>query len=719
MRVRIPIPIPMPFKRGAAAAPKGLTRASPLAAARAFAQRSLGDLQTLVGIGLLFAVPILLLSSFLLREQNAAIAHAERERHGQAYAAAVSRLVSAVPLHRDLTSRLLAGDASVQAALGRAAAEVGVGIREVDALTALYGREFQLTSMWTQLRAQWTLLESEYNTLAPVQNYEAHTRLMAGVNNLLALIAERSGLLLDPDKGGYFLIVPEVLGLPSAISHLSGLRLQGYSVGRDGSQVERELATRTAAEARGALQQVALHLDAAFTADADLREVLEEKAGQALSDAQRLLDQADNTFPAGRAAGPDPGAWFQATSAAIDRLDALRGSISQRAGALLQQRAETLTRGRTASQGISAVFALLALLGMLVLGRNMLRRIKEREHEAELLAQHNRRNQDAILRLMDEMALIADGDLTAQAGVTEDITGAIADSVNVTVAELRKVVGNINEASEQVAGATDDAQKIAARLLAAAQRQAQDIGEADGTVEQMTRSITEVSETAAESANFAESSISTTARGTQAVQESISGMNEIRVQIQDTAKRIKRLGESTQEIGEIVDLISDITEQTNVLALNAAIQAASAGEAGRGFTVVAEEVQRLAERSGEATKQIAALVKTIQADTQEAVAAMERSTQGVVEGARLTDAAGQSLQEIEEITRSLAELMRSIASSTHDQVAVAEQVRRIMREVLGLTTETTDGTQRTAASVGQVAALAQDLKASVRRFKVA
>jgi methyl-accepting chemotaxis protein len=714
MRVRIPIP----FKRRTAAAPGGVAKANPLAAARAFAQRSLGDLQTLVGIGLLFAVPILLLSIFLLRNQNDAIEHAERERRGQAYAVAVSRLVSAVPLHRDLTSRLLAGDASVQAALGRAAAEVGVRIREVDALTALYGRELQLTSLWTQLRAQWTLLEAEYNTLAPVQNYEAHTRLMAGVNNFLVLIAERSGLLLDADERSYFLIVSEVLGLPSAISHISGLRLQGYGAGRDASQVEREIATRTAADARSALQQVALHLDAAFAADADGREALEEKAGQALSDAQRLLDQADSAFP-GRAAGTDPGAWFQATSEVIERLDVLQGSISHRAGALLQQRAETLTRGRTASQGISAVFALLALLGMLVLGRNMLRRIKERQHEAELLAQHNQRNQDAILRLMDEMALIADGDLTAQARVTEDITGAIADSVNVTVGELRKVVENINEASEEVAGATDEAQKIAVRLLAAAQRQAQDIGEADGTVEQMTRSITEVSETAAESANFAEGSIATTERGTQAVQESISGMKEIRVQIQDTAKRIKRLGESTQEIGEIVDLISDITEQTNVLALNAAIQAASAGEAGRGFTVVAEEVQRLAERSGEATKQIAALVKAIQADTQEAVAAMERSTQGVVEGARLTDAAGQSLQEIEEITRSLAELMRSIASSTHDQVAVAEQIRGIMREVLGLTTETTDGTQRTASSVGQLAALAQDLKGSVRRFKVA
>ena len=715
MRVRIP----KPFGRLRPAVPKGVTRPGPLTAARAFAQRSLGDLQTLVGIGLLFAVPIVLLSFFLLRQQSQGIELAEREQRGKAYANAVYRLVTAVPLHRDLTGRLLAGDASVQAALGRAAAEVQVGIREVDALTALYGRELSLTSLWAQLRAQWTLLESEYNTLSTVQNYEAHTRLMAGVNNFLGLVAERSGLLLDPQPQTYFLIVPDTLALPAAISHISGLRLQAHGFGRVTGQVEREMVIRTVADARNALEQVAVNLDAAFAADADNRELLEERTGQILTDAQRLLDRADSVFLSGRATGVEPDAWFQATTQVIEQLDGLQGIISRRAGALLGDRVESLTRGRTASQGISAVFALLALLGMLVLGRNMLRRIKERQHEAELLAQQNQRNQDAILRLMDEMALIAHGDLTAQARVTEDITGSIADSVNVTVGELRKVVESINGASEQVTSATDEAQKIAARLLAAAQRQAQDIGEADSSVEKMTRSITEVSETAAESAEFARSSIATTERGTQAVKESISGMHEIRMQIQDTAKRIKRLGESTQEIGEIVDLISDITEQTNVLALNAAIQAASAGEAGRGFTVVAEEVQRLAERSGEATKQIAALVKTIQADTQEAVAAMERSTHGVVEGARLTDAAGQSLQEIEEITRSLAELMQSIASSTHDQVAVAEQVRSIMREVLGLTGETTDGTRRTASSVGQLAQLAQELKGSVTRFKVA
>ena len=231
--------------------------------------------------------------------------------------------------------------------------------------------------------------------------------------------------------------------------------------------------------------------------------------------------------------------------------------------------------------------------------------------------------------------------------------------------------------------ATERAQEIAGRLNEAASRQVKDIEQAVGSVQLMTRSIGEVSTSADQSAKVARQSLDTTERGAQAVQASVASMGQIRDQIQETSKRIKRLGESSQEIGEIVDLISDISEQTNVLALNAAIQAATAGEAGRGFTVVAEEVQRLAERSAEATKQIGALVKTIQGDTQEAVSAMESSTQGVVEGTKLSDAAGQALKEIEQVTGTLSELIQSIAVSTQMQVDIADEVRKLMHEVLG------------------------------------
>ncbi len=332
--------------------------------------------------------------------------------------------------------------------------------------------------------------------------------------------------------------------------------------------------------------------------------------------------------------------------------------------------------------------------------------------------QENKRNQEAILRLLNEMGNLADGDLTVQASVTEDVTGAIADSINFTIEELRTLVKGINNATDQVAKATTDAQSISNRLFEASQRQNREIQQASASVLQMAQSINEVSQSAAQSARVAQQSLAAAEKGGQAVQNQIAGMNEIRTQIQDTAKRIKRLGESSLEIGEIVELISDITEQTNVLALNAAIQAASAGEAGRGFTVVAEEVQRLAERSGEATKQIDAIVKTIQADTQDAVAAMEKSTVGVVEGTKLSDAAGQALDEIRRVSRELAELIGGISAQTQRQSASVSEVTRGMQGILKITEETTEGTKQTNVSIGQLTKLAAELRSSVAGFKV-
>jgi len=385
--------------------------------------------------------------------------------------------------------------------------------------------------------------------------------------------------------------------------------------------------------------------------------------------------------------------------------------------------------GRAISVAAAIVFGLLALATVAALMQVLLRGSRRRAQEAEaqrLEAQRleqaakraNEQNQAAILRLMNELQEVADGNLTVQATVTEDITGAIADSVNYTVEELRGLVGRINETAEQVNSASTEARDIATRLMTSSESQARDIKDTGTNVLQMTAKIGDVSRAAGESARVAKVSLDAAERGQRAVYNQIAGMNEIREQIQETAKRIKRLGESSQEIGEIVELISDITEQTNVLALNAAIQAASAGEAGRGFSVVAEEVQRLADRSAEAAKQIAALVKTIQTDTQDAVAAMEKSTQGVVEGTRLSDAAGTALADIGRVSRQLAELIERIAGSTQEQASSADGVAHAIERILSVNEQTTEGTRRAAQSIGQLATLARELKDSVARFRV-
>jgi len=371
--------------------------------------------------------------------------------------------------------------------------------------------------------------------------------------------------------------------------------------------------------------------------------------------------------------------------------------------------------GRVVGPWLAGLFGILGIFAAVLFAWSVVNEARRRAVQSE---DENKRNQEAILRLLNEMGDLAEGDLTVKASVTEDITGAIADSINYTIDELRLLVSEINKATDQVTNATQQAQSISAQLLDAAQRQSKEIEETSNSVLQMADSINEVSANASESARVAQLSLEAAEKGQEAVQNQITGMNEIREQIQETAKRIKRLGESSQEISEIVELISDITEQTNILALNAAIQAASAGEAGRGFTVVAEEVQRLAERSGEATKQIGAIVKTIQTDTHDAVAAMEKSTQGVVEGAKLSDAAGQALSEIGRVSRDLAGLIQTISQSTQTQAEMAKTVAKNMQDIQNITTQTTEGTKQTAVSVGQLASLAADLKGSVAGFKL-
>jgi len=332
--------------------------------------------------------------------------------------------------------------------------------------------------------------------------------------------------------------------------------------------------------------------------------------------------------------------------------------------------------------------------------------------------QQNERNQRAILRLLDEMTNLADGDLSTHTTVTEDITGAIADSVNYSIDALRDLVGTINNTANQVRSAVRKTQNMTGELAEASEAQASKITAASRSVTEISKSMSDVSERAADSAEVARKSVSIAHKGSETVRQTIDGMETIREQIQETSKRIKRLGESSQEIGDIVNLITEISDQTNILALNAAIQASMAGEAGRGFAVVADEVQRLAERTGDATKQIEALVKTIQADTNEATVSMEQSTANVVKGAKLTENAGGALDRIEQVSMNLAQRILEISDATRDQAQDSVKIAEIMDVIQEITAKTSEGSNRASSSIGELSVMVKGMQTSVAGFKL-
>ena len=683
-------------------------------------KRRLGDLQVLVLIGVAFFIPIVLLTVDLALEENKQIAFAQDEQHGTELAARLRDVMQLLLSHRGAVDRMLEGDAGAKAEQKEILLKLNQAFDVADEVEQRRGIEFGSIDEWQAIFKDWQQLQTELDKLNDAQSHAKHTVILEKLLQQLELVAEESKLLLDPHLDINNIAQVMTFSLPGLTLNISELRYYGNNIINEGHITTAGRINLAAAEGQ-ALDQLAdlkRSLQAAFKVNPALQQAEGELLKTVIEDTHEFLEVLEAEFEQKDVITVSADLWFNSATNVINDLYQLGDELAPHRRALLDERLKELKQNQLQTLATTTFFSVLAVLGLIILGRHLLSSIREREERARQDAETNRRNQDAILRLMEEMDVLANGDLSVKPAVTEDITGAIADSLGVTIDQLRKVVAGINTAAENVAQNSNTARDRSQLLLEAAKKQREKINATAGSITEVAKAIGTVSDNAANTVAVAQQSLAAATQGSKAVSDSIEGMHQIRDQIQDTSKRIKRLGESSQEIGEIVDLISEITEQTNILALNAAIQAASAGEAGRGFSVVAEEVQQLAERSGEATKKIGMLVKTIQSDTQDAVAAMEKSTEGVVHGTQLSDAAGQALTTIENESRSVSELIESISSTAFIQSEISKEVADEMGHILGITEETSTGTEETTHIVVQLANVAEELKGSVAGFKL-
>lgn len=657
--------------------------------------------------GMLFVLPVCALIYFVSTDLNARIEGTEKERIGIEYLVPLLDLERSLQAYRAWTS--VPGRSATRGPDPGFTIPIDEALQAVSAADKRLGGMLGVDQLWRQTEADWRRIMSGLVGMDSAERQVATGALLKRIAVLTRDVADRSHLTIDPDPDIYYLQEILTRNIPAAVRGITEARSSGLMSMLAELQESSERATAVDASFRPTVRSTAKAAHASLIDLATLAPTDPPVAGSAAvlpADAVAL-----------NRAGVDSGARSDAIVGALDSLLALARASAAALNESLAARMTDLRATLWARLALAAGFCFLAILALGALCRAQRLAAAERDGEAQRVVFENKRSQQAILLLMNELGEVAGGNLAARATVSAEITGAIADSINVTIEALRDLVQGIDKASAQVKASTERGRAIANVLAVSTTDQSEQIKQTAASVQTMAQSIAEVSENASRCADVAMLSLNAANGGAEAVHSTIANMDEIRAQIGETAKRIKRLGESSQEIGDIVSLIDNITEQTNVLALNAAIQAA-AGEAGRGFTIVAEEVQRLAERSTKATKEIAARVKSIQADTTDAVVAMEQSTNRVVEGTKLSVAVNQALLDIQNVTPRLANLVQSISVATQKQTEIAEQVSFGMTQILEVTDKTTAGAAQIVTSVIKLGETARTLRGSVARFRL-
>ena len=731
--------------------------------------------QKLALIVVVMGVPIAVLAYFLVSAQFEQVAHAERESQGVAYLRPLRKLLAALPNHRSAATAALRGDQAARSQLASLAQAVDSEITTVNVVHEELGGTLGIATEWEQCKLDWAKLKKLEEGASAEESFQKHSALIARIRELIQDIGDRSGMSVDPEVGSRYLVDASTTYLPQLIETVGLAETVAIAATRrqDSAETLSNLAPSvsgtmdTGQTLNRLLGQIEIQIyglergaQVAYAADPDLEAQVGPSLEKARLAARSFIDLAFTGVvePAQRGSAPrasDATRYRDAADSSTDAALDLYDSSLTNLDAALEERASRL-KTNTFVQLLITVAVLALTIGLAyflqstVTGQIVeINRLFDRISVGDLAARAEAKSGDelgrmttslnrmldntlalvqsseerdriqrSIEKLLDEVAGVAEGDLTKEAEVTAEVTGAIADSFNYMIAELRNIIAQVQQTTLQVSAAANQIRRTAEELATGSEKQSSQILETTSAVDEMAQSIQHVSSNAVSAARVAREALENARRGAEAVVKTIDGMHAIRGRVQETARRIKRLGESSQEIGEIVSLIGDIADRTSILALNASIQASAAGEEGRGFAVVAEEVESLAERAAESAKRISGLIKMIQEDMNEAVAAMEDTTREVVGGSNVANEAGQKLDQIETVSTELAGLIQSISESSRMQARGSESVAHAMSDISSVTRRTADGARQAAESIRDLAALADELRHSVSRFKV-
>ncbi len=713
--------------------------------------------QKLVLAGMLAVIPVVMLTVLFLQSRNEQITRTESALAGLEYVTPMRQLLERLSQHRSAASAFLSGDASVGPMLMSVQAQVDQSVGVLSQIEQRRGRGLGTTASWESIRVRWQDLAQRVRSLSAEESNARHTALLADVLAHLRRVGDKTGLSTDPDLDAFYLSDSILNQIPWTAEYLGQLATQGSGIAARSAMTADE-----EAQVRFLVRQVSTSIEfmdrnfaSVFRYNEDLRKELDGPVSTAMNSAGYLRNLSQRELLDRPEIRVQPRAYLENGSATVEKLFKLHEMATVHLRALLERRLARLIEQKWTQ--LSWALGLMLLAAVLVFAiqkgiteqvRSMsetFRQISRGDYDARaeiysrdelgtmaettnvmlantlsLIQSREERNriEDSIRKLLDDVSGVAEGDLTKEAEVTAEMTGAIADAINYMLGELRTIIGAVQSTTANVNWSAQKVQHVTEDLAGSSQEQSERVRAASQVLQSMAQSIRDVAARANDAANVADRALSGALAGGEAVRRTVEGMTGIRHHVQETAKRMKRLGESSQEIGEIVQLISDISDRTSILALNASIQAAMAGEAGKGFAVVAEEVERLAERASEATKRITVLIKSVQTETNEAISAMEATTREVVEGSHVAGEAGERLAQIEEVSRQITGMVKEISAVSRQQAAGSDQVAASVSEVSQATQSTAEEALRAASDIRNLATMVTELNHSLSRFRV-